>query len=81
MFFQVNFKLLLYPFWPYSCNNESEFNKSIIDKESSSLYKGFIKTAQLLVTYGIEVKLDVITGVEQLIASRGGRPKPSYNDG
>ena len=62
-------------------NIESEFNKLIIDEESSSLYKGFINMAQSLVTSGIDVKLDVITGVEQLIASRGGRPKPSYNDG
>ena len=36
---------------------------------------------ELHATSGIEVMFEVITGALQLMASNGGSPKPSYNEG
>ena len=42
---------------------------------------GSIRIPLCPTTSGIEVVFEEITGVPQLIASSGGNPKPSYNEG
>ena len=77
VFFQVKFKLFLYPFLESSSLKSLLFNNFTSASASSFSSYGFINIAEPHVTSGIDVTFEVITGALQLIASSGGRPKPS----
>ena len=47
----------------------------------SKTFSGFTITAASPTTSGNELTFEVTTGVPHAIASSGGRPKPSYNEG
>ncbi len=75
--FQVSWEVLFKPrfinmFFMFSLDNAVYIALHML-----SVSYGFINIAASFVISGIDVTLDVITGVPQAIASIGGNPKPS----
>ena len=81
VFLHENWRLLSYTFCDKLFFRSSLFSRVTKAFSNSFLLKGLINIQASPVTSGIEVMLEVITGVLQLMDSNGGSPKPSYRDG
>ena len=81
VFSHENLKLLLKAFSSNSLFSEGLFKTFNIEDDIESLSFGSINMQESPVTSGIEVILEVITAHLHFIASKGGKPKPSYKEG
>src|SRR2546427_3418527 len=79
--FQENFATCSRPFWISLCRTASSDKISFIPRAISKTFSGFTRTAASSKTSGSDDVFDARTGARFAIASSGGRPKPSYNEG